>query len=527
MSSAFADWLERFLAAYYRHRPVNATFIGVHDYDDTLPDFSPRGVAEARAETETLLRGLPDEQLTPIEALDAQLARGFLRIAQWESTSSHFQNGNPSLFTGEAIFGVLGLLLGHGPLDERLNNATARLEAVPRLLEQGQALVRRAPPAWIDRARRECSGARVLLDRGVARLLAQKGVAHARLHEAARAASQAFARFDAFLVSLPRAEAYAAGGEVLDLLLDAGHALDMSADALERLGLERMAEAEQALAGGPAVEADDGPSPEQYLARFGALWTEAGAVARAHDLLSVPDWPVHYVEQPHWVRESAPSLYFLPYRSPAPLDPPTEVEYFVPPYGPDVSSSVIKLNHVLHHGSWGHHVQNWHALQAPSRIGRIAAVDCAARIALPCGGTLAEGWACYATDLAEEAGFLSAAERRAHCHSRLRMAARAVVDIRLHQGRFSLAEAARFYRERVGMSDSAAAAEATKNSLFPATACMYLAGWDAIWRVRREQRAREGAHFSLRAFHDRLLSFGSVPVSLVAEQMRQPVLAHQ
>jgi Bacterial protein of unknown function (DUF885) len=527
MSSAFADWLERFLVAYYRHRPVNATFIGVHDYDDVLPDFSPRSLAEARAETDLLLHSLPDERPGPIEALDAQLARGFLRIEQWESTSNHFLNGNPTLFTGEAVFGVLGVLLGHGPLDERLNNATARLAAVPRLLEQGQALVWRAPPAWIDRARRECSGARALLDRGMAGFLADNGTARARLLEAAEAASQAFARFDAFLVSLPRMEEYAAGAEVLDLLLDAGHALDMSADALERLGLERMAEAEQTLAGLPADEAHDGPSREQYLARFGVLWTEAGTVARAHDLLTVPDWPVHYVEQPGWVRESAPSFYFLPYRSPAPLDPPSDVEYFVPPYAPDVSDSVIKLNHVLHHGSWGHHAQNWHALQAQSRIGRIAAVDCAARIAMLCGGTLAEGWACYATDLADEAGFLTAAERRAQCHSRLRMAARAVVDIRLHQGRFSLTEAARFYRERVGMSDSAASAEATKNSLFPATACMYLAGWDAIWRVRRELRAHEGPHFSLRAFHDRLLSFGSVPVSLVAEQLRQPVLAHQ
>ena len=30
--------LDAFFSAYYRRRPVNATFTGVHDFDDRLPD---------------------------------------------------------------------------------------------------------------------------------------------------------------------------------------------------------------------------------------------------------------------------------------------------------------------------------------------------------------------------------------------------------------------------------------------------------------------------------------------------------
>ena len=127
---------------------------------------------------------------------------------------------------------------------------------------------------------------------------------------------------------------------------------------------------------------------------------------------------------------------------------------------------------------------------------------------------MAEGWACYATDLADEAGFLTPYESFAHHRTRLRMAARAIVDIRLHHGRLSLNEAAAFYAEQVGMPESAARSEAVKNSLFPATACMYLAGWEAIRQLRRESSPT-----SLRQFHDRFLSFGSVPVSLVAQAL--------
>jgi uncharacterized protein (DUF885 family) len=45
-------------------------------------------------------------------------------------------------------------------------------------------------------------------------------------------------------------------------------------------------------------------------------------------------------------------------------------------------------------------------------------------------------------------------------------------------------------------------------------------GTDLIHDLRREIAAREGSDFSLRGFHDRLLSFGSVPVSLIAAAMR-------
>jgi uncharacterized protein (DUF885 family) len=48
--------------------------------------------------------------------------------------------------------------------------------------------------------------------------------------------------------------------------------------------------------------------------------------------------------------------------------------------------------------------------------------------------------------------------------------------------------------------------------MFPATAVMYWLGTEGIHRLRRDH-AHECA--SLCAFHDRLLSFGSIPVPLI------------
>lgn len=546
---AFQSWLDEFLAAYYRRFPVNATFLGIHSFDSRLPDYSVNGSGDALAEVNALLqrlRALPDEPLDEAEVLDRRLSQGFLEIRRWELQSGHFQSGNPCVYTGEAAFGIISLLRRpFAPAGQRLESASQRMEAVPGLLAQGQANVRSSPLWWTERAIEECTGALALFRTGIHEFAREHGIAEARVHQAALNAAAAVAEFRQFLETDLRGDstdAYACGGEAFELLMRCGHFLNIGAADIEAYAAEQFAECEAFL---ESHAKDFGartrqealaqltllhPSVEGYYARYAELWNACRSAVAQHRLLSWPEYPIRYVPRPAWAREAAPHLYFLFYHSPAPFDRLPEHEYLVTPIDSTMppetqeqllratNDSVIKLNHVVHHGAIGHHIQNWHAFRAASRIGQIAAVDCASRIALFCGGTMAEGWACYATDLMDEFGFLPPLEHYAQMHARLRMAARAIIDVRLHHGRMTLDEAAAFYRERVGMTAAAARSEAVKNSMFPGTALMYIVGTDGIHRLRRELGARPG--FELRSFHDQLLSFGSVPVALVAERMK-------
>jgi uncharacterized protein (DUF885 family) len=69
------------------------------------------------------------------------------------------------------------------------------------------------------------------------------------------------------------------------------------------------------------------------------------------------------------------------------------------------------------------------------------------------------------------------------------------------------------------MTSAAAAKEVTRDSMFPGTAVMYWLGTQGIHDLRIARQQAEGAAFSLRAFHDKLLSFGSIPVLLIAQLM--------
>jgi uncharacterized protein (DUF885 family) len=543
--------LDAFFVWLYRTFPVSATFIGVHEHDHRLPDFSDQGLGDtlgALGSLQGALRRLPEESLTAGERLDRTLVESALEIFRWEVSSGHFARGNPCVYTGEAVFGVVALLLRpFAPVHVRVAAAIERMRAIPAFLAQGRANVRQAPSAWIERAYRECDGALALFERGVEIFARDEGVTDPAFRQAAAAAAAAFREFHSYLSTGLAANAtddYACGGEALDLLIRRGHCLEMDAAGVLALGREQLAMAEARLQGEASVLgstdwraalrglSDWHPPASEYDRRFGDVWEETRAAAEAHALVTWPDYPIRFVPQPAWAREAAPYLYFLPYRAPAPFDRVPVVDYLVPPIARDMppdeqlrrlratNDSVIKLNHVIHHGGLGHHLQNWYAYhQAASRVGRIAAVDCASRIALFCGGTIAEGWACYATDLMEEIGFLTPLERLSQAHTRLRMAARAIVDVQLHTNAWTVDEAVQFYHETAGLAPDGARAEAVKNSMFPGTALMYLVGDDLIHRLRAEMQARPGV--TLREFHDRLLSYGSVPVALIASEMRR------
>ena len=541
--------LAGFFDSYYRLRPVNATFTGVHDFDRRLPDWSPDGLAAAAGEMRRLRpsidgAGAPRPDLHEVGARDCALAASFLDVQIAELESPHFQRGNPSLAIGEAAFGIIALITRpFAPASRRLDAVAGRLDAMPAFLEGARrSIADDVPDEWRAKALKECDGAERVIGDGLRRWLAAESLPDGRVRPAAERAAAAVDRFRRWLTSEVRPaddDRYAAGGDLLDLLIARGHwcaagRRDLAAAARAALdealaSLDRRARA-AAPGGWPEVQerlADRHPPAAGYLEAFQKTWEDCRARAIDARLVTWPDYPIRYVPIPVHTRDAAPFLYYLFYRSPAPFDRLAIHDYVVTPVDAGLpadeqqrrlratNASVIKLNHVVHHGAIGHHVQNYRAYAGGSEIGRVAAVDCASRIGMFLGGTMAEGWACYATDLMDEVGFLTPDESLAQQHTRARLAARAVVDIGLHERSLSFDEAVGVYRDRVGMTEGAARGEACKNSMFPGTALMYWLGTDGLHRLRAARRRAEGAAFDLQRFHDRVLSFGSIPVPLL------------
>ena len=551
--------IEQFIEQYFFRHPVNATFTGMRLHDHEYPDWTREARDDEQDEFEAITVVL-DDAYPPSEdwaelarnapALDAELARASLDVRQLEFESRYFHDKNPALWTGEALFGVVGLMLRPPmPAEEAFASIAMRLHDMPRFLgDMRDTLTETLPPLWVERAAREARVGADLLRTRLAMWLDAHGADDASrlwVIEAGEVAAAALSDAAAWLESLPGDDraSMSIGAEAYGILLTRGHFCDTDADTLLQRAQELMPAAQErfealAIDVAGSVEglsdalADDAPSASGFLTAFTDKWEACREFAADHDLVEWGDWPLRYVPIPAWAADAAPQLYFLFYRSPAPLEPRDEHLYLVPPVDGALpenertrrlrawNHSVITLNHVVHHGALGHHVQNWHAThRSTSRIGLIAAVDCACRIGLFQGGSMAEGWACYATELADELGFLTPLEQASEQQSRVRMLARAIVDISLHTGRMSFDDAVDYYMGEVGMPAPAARGEAIKNSMFPGTAVMYWLGTQGILDLREAVRARDGASFSMRTFHDALLSRGSIPVLLAAKLM--------
>ena len=395
----------------------------------------------------------------PWQRLDYRVAAGHLRIERWELGSTHGPRGNPTWYTGEAIFGLLSLFLTRfAPVDDRIAAAVDRLEATGRFLAEGRAAVRRAPWEWTARAIRECGAALTLLSDGVDLLMHDEGFESPALRRSADRARVEFGRHRQALeadLGRHRTTDWACGEDALARLLTDAHFLDTSADdlcayaeselALATSRLQEGAAALGAVTPGVALKRLTAIHPplDRYLVRYRELWDEVRALAEARELVTWPPLSIRYLPRPRWVRAAAPDLYFLFYRSPAAFGAPpsTTIWSHRSSRASSPSSARLATGHqrerdqaqpCVHHGAIGHHLQNWHAsrstsLDRPDRGRGLRITD----RAVPAGGTMAEGWACYATDLMDEFGFLTPLERLAERQTRRRMCARAVVDIRL------------------------------------------------------------------------------------------------
>lgn len=161
-----------------------------------------------------------------------------------------------------------------------------------------------------------------------------------------------------------------------------------------------------------------------------------------------------------------------------------------------------------HEGVPGHHLQIALALETPGMSMMRRVLWFAAH---------GEGWALYAEQLADEMGLYEhdPMGRVGYLQSMLFRAARLVVDTGLHALRWPRERAIAYLVETVGETVNRSTAEVDRYCVMPAQALSYKVGHLRWQRLRDACRARDGAAFDLRRFHDRALALGGMPLELL------------
>jgi uncharacterized protein (DUF885 family) len=131
-----------------------------------------------------------------------------------------------------------------------------------------------------------------------------------------------------------------------------------------------------------------------------------------------------------------------------------------------------------------------------------------------------EGWALYCERLGTEMGmYHTPYEFFGMLSYQAWRAARLVVDTGIHSQGWTREQAQQYLRDNTALSDHEIQTEVDRYISWPGQALSYYLGQMAIWKARHKAEAALGSKFNIRAFHDTVLSTGSVPLQVLEDRI--------
>jgi uncharacterized protein (DUF885 family) len=511
--------------------PIEATWAGVHTYDAQYPDVSAEGFAalqdHARQHLADLRRYDP-QQLDLQDQIDWKLLVSKFEVQLRELAELEPYKHNPSFYPNVAVEGIYSLLArAYAPLSERLSALVSRMSKIPTIFKAGQTNLERSPALWTEIAIEETQATAEFLRETVGPLAREHGGALDTNLRAALVAAEAYERFLTTDLAVRNSMPFAIGRALFDFKLKTDHLLELNADTLLQFG-ERAVRQTQELLAEVARQIDprktwgdivdearrDLPNENSLLAEYQAGVSWARKFVQDRELASIPAGEsLEVVETPLFLRPTIPYAAYMPAGG---FEPRQNGLYYVTPVNSRLSPqerAQAMLGHNrygmlltnVHEGYPGHHLQLTVASKVDSPVRKLLwnTVFC-------------EGWALYCEQLVLEEGMVDDLRHRLfQLKDQLWRACRVVIDVKLHTAGMSFDEAVDMLVNVAHLERPNAIGEVRRYTQTPTQPMSYLIGKHQILDLRERERRRLGSEFSLHNFHDRLLSYGTIPVALI------------
>ncbi len=537
--AAVNDFAQQYLTLLEEITPESATPIGLHGHDTELDARDKAGFArdveKERAFLAKLDARFPEgTRLSSGARTDLALLRGVLRTDLLRAAQTPLET-SPQMYTSAmgAIFSMTAREYAPGP--DRAKAVVARLEKIPAQVGAANAnlVPARVPRVWAQVAIERAKSAKSFFE--AQRAFLDKNLPNdgPRVKSALAGAMAAYAKYAAFLEKtiLPNAKGnYAAGEAYFTGLLRDGYFVKSSPAELEAMGRKVFGETETRMtetakridpkaSGWPAVVAKvkgNHPKKDDLLAAYRFEVKRARDFLEKKDIVPFPAGDdLAVVDTPEFMRSTVTAAY----DQPPPFDPVTRGFFFVTPVDPKLSAKkqeeMLRENDhgdivdtAVHEAYPGHHLQLSFAAKNPSKIRK--AYDAA---------IFSEGWALYSEELMAELGYYTDEERIMQLEWTLVRAARIVIDVGLHTKGMTFDEAVRFLTDKVHLEHELALSEVKRYSMTPTQPLAYLTGREAIFAIREKYKAREKEAFTLKRFHQELLTRGTLPPGLLEREL--------
>jgi uncharacterized protein (DUF885 family) len=538
--AAFAKLASDILEDDYVRYPTQATYLGIHKYDDKLEDYSRASVEDAVATARKFssqLAAIDPAALSPDKQLDREFLSHVLasRILQldvikpWSKDPDTYSSG----ITGTAY---IMIKRSFAPPEERLRKLIAREQAMPAVLAEARKNLQNPPEIYTKIAIEQLDGSRDMFTTAVP--MAFEGVKDAALLAEFKKTNEAvIAALDAYKSwlekdLLPRSKGeFAYGADVYHQRLMADEMIDTPLDELlaiaeADLRKNQAAFIETAKKINPTKPAmtvldslqSDHPPANKLLATTQAELDSLARFMADHHIVTVPQAAAARVQEtPPFMRATTSASM----DTPGPFEKvATEAYYSMtlpePKWPAAEQSEFMKqwyyaaITNVSVHEVWpGHYLQFLYAKDFPSDARKVFSAN-----------SNAEGWAHYAEQMVIDEGFHADEPkyRLAQIQDALLRNARFIVGIKMHTQGMTMAQAEEFFQKE-GYQPGPVAKSETKRGTSDATYGYYTMGKLMIMKLRDDYKAKMGAAYSLQNFHDAFIKLGPLPLPLVRKAM--------
>jgi len=517
---------------YYNWRnqnyPVFSSDAGLHTWDNKLTDYSPAAIAARRARVVQLLaqvNRMRTDSWSKDDQIDWLLFRAQLEGPVFFDRVMDFEHTDPQTYVNECSNSIFSLLKKEydSPRNRALS-ATARLQAMPAVLQQGERNLTKPVKLYAQLAIDSARSIDPLFKDSMMSALA-KGLSKSEMGDLVSARDAAIKAIHAYadwlekrLKSMP--EFVPMGEANYNYLLKHVYLLPLDGKQVEMLGQTELARARamESMLLDPSL-ADPDPSraaviprdQDNFLKAYERREAEIIQFLNDNKLVTLPSYLGRFEirQLPEAFKPTSPGGFM---NAPGVYDKDPTGFYFIPTYNPKSGNFYIRAaiedpRPILgHEGIPGHFLQLSIANHLKDEIRRQHG-----------DGVIVEGWALYGEEMMMHEGlypFNSPSQGQVLRLTRYR-AARIGVDVNLHTGRWTFEQAVKYFMEAGGLDREAAEGEAAGAAASPSQKITYITGKWQIMRLLGKYRDAKGKDFRLGQFHDDLIKNGSLPLSIV------------
>ena len=525
----------------WKTNPCASTAKGIHDWDSDLPSADMRDINlqietmhRFKEEFETALQ--MKQYKSADEMMDLEVGHQYLARSLAELEILEPWQKNPMHCLGILASGLNSLMSLSEDLESRDKALILRLQKGVDFLAQARRnlVPHRIPPLWLEIAQSNAKGLKLLLIQSLP-LFSKDTNVEDDLLDASTKLVLAIDTYCAYLTSI-EAQAqgtYACGREYFNTMLKDFYLTNMDVDQLLEFGQKKIAEFEAALVKqANAIDPEkewtelidetkaDHPTADTLLDAYGEEKDRVAEFVRQMDLVSIPEGEIcTMADTPLYARPTTPLGSMNTTR---PYTPGLHSFFNITPV--DSTASLERQEQHLRDNNYrfirsiafhevipGHHLQACkHKLQKSFFRRNFY------------NTILIEGWGLYTEDLMAEMGYLKEPYLNLiRLKNALWRAVRVVVDVGLHTQDMPFEEAVSLLHNKVRQEQHMAIGEARRYTAGPTYPSSYMMGREQILNLRCTCQEKWGKEFTLKRFHDELLSFGSIPVTMISRDILQ------